>query len=118
MGKVLVVDDEDFIREMVKDILDMNGIESVLTEDGAQAIEQLKSDSEIKVAVVDYNLPDISGKELIEKIEKLRPDVSVFLVTGMGEEALNNFSSPVFKGTIAKPFNIDDFVEKIRRVMG
>jgi PAS domain S-box-containing protein len=83
-ARVLVVDDEENIREILAEML-MTGDHTVLTAaDGAEALHKLRGDPAIDVVFTDLGLPGMSGYEVAQEMKRLRPDLPVSLVTGWG----------------------------------
>lgn len=83
-ARVLVVDDEENIREILAEIL-MTGDHTVITAaDGAEALHKLQGDPAIDLVFTDLGLPGMSGYEVAQEVKRLRPDLLVGLVTGWG----------------------------------
>jgi CheY-like chemotaxis protein len=83
-ARVLVVDDEENIREILAEML-MTGDHTVITAaDGAEALHKLQGDPAIDLVFTDLGLPGMSGYEVAQEMKRLRPDLLVGLVTGWG----------------------------------
>jgi signal transduction histidine kinase/CheY-like chemotaxis protein len=83
-ARVLVVDDEENIREILAEML-MTGDHAVITAaDGAEALHKLQGDPAIDLVFTDLGLPGMSGYEVAQEMKRVRPDLLVGLVTGWG----------------------------------
>jgi PAS domain S-box-containing protein len=83
-ARVLVVDDEENIREILAEIL-MNGDHDVVTAaDGAEALHRLRENGDFDLVFTDLGLPGMNGYEVASEIKKIRPNLPVGLVTGWG----------------------------------
>jgi CheY-like chemotaxis protein len=80
--RVLVVDDEDYIREGFSAVIRGLGVEVVLAADGAQAIKELRKGN-FALMVLDLNLPGISGLRVLEWVSQNAQDMPVLVVTGL-----------------------------------
>ena len=83
MPKVLIIDDEESIRETLKEILDYEGYEVEQAEDGLKALKLIKKNS-YDVALCDIKMPEIDGLELLEKANDLAPDLPFIMISGHG----------------------------------
>ena len=84
-ARVLIVDDEENIREILAEILLSGDHEVVTAADGAQALQQLReSATDFDLVFTDLGLPGMSGYEVASEIKKFRPNLPVGLVTGWG----------------------------------
>jgi sigma-B regulation protein RsbU (phosphoserine phosphatase) len=83
--KVLVVDDDAFIRDVLADILQAGEYDVSTAEDGAEAFAKYKADPGIGLIVSDMNMPQVSGLELITKLRENGSDVPVIILTGNNE---------------------------------
>ena len=123
MNTVIVVDDDDNIRETIVDILQLEGF-STEGFSSADGVLTRLLEGDVSLVVTDLNMPDIDGMELLESIGKSidRGDmkrVPVILLTGAGfeeraKEALQLGAVDCF----AKPFDIDDFVKSVKCNIG
>ena len=87
---ILVIDDDEVDRMNVQHLLDKEGVKAVVHEasDCKSGIEKMKS-REIDCVLIDYRLPDANGVEVLEKLTEVnRNNVSLILLTGMGDELL------------------------------
>jgi DNA-binding NtrC family response regulator len=114
---VLIIDDDAGVRDMLYSILEDEGYSVEAVDNGEQAIkicEKLPFD----VALVDINLPDIKGTELLHKLKQLQPKMVNIIVTGNPSienavKALNEKSD----GFITKPFDPQELLEMIRKLI-
>jgi CheY-like chemotaxis protein len=83
-AKVLVVDDEENIREILAEMLMTADHEVLTAADGAEALHKLVGDPGIDLVFTDLSLPGMSGYEIAQEMKRLRPDLLVGLVTGWG----------------------------------
>lgn len=104
---VLVVDDDDDVRNALVDGLESLGYHTIAASDGGQAIG-FASDA-IDVLVTDIQLPDIDGGELATRFRRHRPDLPIVYVSGLPESKLRS-SIPDDAVLLLKPFGTDDLV--------
>ena len=83
MKTIVVVDDEKNIRETLKDVLEDEGYNILLAEDGQQALDVLNSKS-VDVMLLDLWLPKIGGMEVLEKAKKKFSDIEIVIISGHG----------------------------------
>ena len=86
MKKVLVLEDESSIRSFVVINLKRSGYEPIEAETGEQALEQLKQNPDIKVALLDVMLPDIDGFEVCRRIRASDPRIGIIMLTAKAQE--------------------------------
>ncbi len=107
--KVLVVDDENFIRELIYDFLEFENIECDKAESQEVALE-LISKNDYDLILLDRNLKDFKSENMIEKIKK---DIPIVLLTGEDGACEDYFRELGISEIIFKPFQYDDFMNKI-----
>ena len=83
-GKVLIVDDEENIREILAEMLMTADHEVLTAPDGTEALQTLLLHPDIDLVFTDLGLPGMSGYEVAQEMKRLRPDLLVGLVTGWG----------------------------------
>lgn len=116
--KILIADDELLIRDLLSDILEDNGYEVRTACNGAEALDILKTDTDIQLAVLDIMMPEMDGMQVLEKIRETRM-IPVIFLTALGD-AENEISS-FMKGAadyIAKPFHKGVLLARIQNVLG
>jgi sigma-B regulation protein RsbU (phosphoserine phosphatase) len=85
-AKVLVVDDDSFIREVLASILEGEGYELLTAEDGRQAFTLFSADPEgIGLIISDLNMPELNGMELIGRVRETGSEVPIIILTGNSE---------------------------------
>jgi len=104
---ILVVDDEEFIRLNLKRIFSEEDYNVLLENTGKGAIERIKTDK-IDIALLDINLPDVNGLDVLKRIKELQPDLLVIMITGYAsvESAVNAIKLGAYD-YIKKPFKAD-----------
>jgi PAS domain S-box-containing protein len=83
--KILIVDDDVFVREMLSSILEASGYTIVTAENGLEALEKCVTDSTIDLIVSDVNMPEMDGIQLIKEVRKKGLDVPIIMVTGVSD---------------------------------
>ena len=86
MSRALIIDDEQYIREIIVEVLKMWGIESQEAEDGEQALNVVnRAEHPFEVVFIDLNLPNMSGKEVYERLVSILPDASYIFMSGFDQ---------------------------------
>ena len=103
--KILIADDEERIVDLVSDFLGVAGYDTVKTYDGEQALERLKQDKDIALAVIDIMMPGINGWELTKRIREFS-EIPVIMLSARSEEfdLLEGFDSGIDE-YVTKPFS-------------
>lgn len=117
MPKILVIDDESSIRNTLKDILEYENYETVLAEDGFEALEKMDQ-GPFDVILCDVKMPKMDGIELLDKIKELDPDATVVMISGHG--TIDTAVEAIKKGAfdfIAKPLDLNRLLITIRNAM-
>jgi len=107
MEKILIVDDEAFIRENLERILVEDGYRSYSTESPDEAVRQV-AEEEVDLVLLDLNLGDKSGLDVLREMREVDPDVLVIIITGYGtvESAVEALKMGAYD-YIKKPFKAD-----------
>ncbi|MBI4295373.1 MAG: response regulator [Chloroflexi bacterium] len=79
--KILIVDDEVLVREMVRDMLDAAGYRTVAVDSGKSALK-IAQEEGFDLLLADIRMPDMNGLELVTELQRLQPDVISILITG------------------------------------
>jgi PAS domain S-box-containing protein len=118
-GRVLLVDDEPTVREIVGEALEVMGFtveEAANGQEGLEAFERRKD--EFLAVFLDLTMPVMGGEEAFRRIQRLRPGVPIILMSGYSEqEALSLVSSPGLVGFLQKPFKLRDLSRMLQRVL-
>ncbi|MDX6694968.1 MAG: hypothetical protein QOF02_2571 [Blastocatellia bacterium] len=115
--KVLVIDDEDFVRETLAEMLEALAHETVLASGGYDALDKLGSDH-FDLVFTDLSMPGMDGWEVAREIRRrVGTEIAIVLVTGYGKAtALPPGEEDLVNGVIGKPFDFDQVAETIARV--
>jgi len=117
--KVLIVDDEDIIREFVKGILMDEGAHVIEASNGKEAIGIFKEQQDnIDLVILDMIMPGIKGDEVLREIRNMRPDIKVVVSSGfMSEEQKNNLKGYSVDGYLDKPYRDKDVIHTIFEIL-
>lgn len=117
--KILVVDDEDSVRNVLQRSLEVLGYEVVVAEDGVSALSKYKlSPDSFDLVIMDMIMPNMPGDELFYALKAVMPGVNVLISSGYSsdgktQELLKNGA----KGFIQKPFAIEELAFEIKKVL-
>ncbi|WP_022850925.1 sigma-54-dependent transcriptional regulator [Limisalsivibrio acetivorans] len=107
MERILIVDDEAFIRENLENVLRNDGYHPISAENGREAVD-IVVEEEIDLVLLDLNLADESGLDVLRSLRDIDPDLLVIIITGYGtvESAVEALKLGAYD-YIKKPFKAD-----------
>jgi CheY-like chemotaxis protein len=113
IGRILVVDDEEDVREGVKRFLMYEGYEVTTAESGAVALERAGAQA-FDVVLTDLRMPGMSGLETLIALKRLRPELPVIVVTGYASaETVSACKREGAFDYVTKPFELPDMLRLI-----
>jgi len=121
--RVLIIDDEDQIREIMAEIFKMEGIEALLASDGSEGIrlfdEQIASGNSIDCIVADLTIPGgMGGKEAVEILRSRGEKFKAVVTSGYSSDpVISRYREFGFDAYITKPFSIHDLLSIIRGIV-
>lgn len=122
-GKILVMDDEEYIRKLASEILSGVGYEVTTARDGAEAIELYQrardSGEPYHAIIIDLTIPGgIGGQETIQKLKQIDDGVKAIISSGyINDPAMISFQDYGFKGAIPKPYRAVELSMILREVI-
>ncbi|HVK01607.1 MAG TPA: response regulator, partial [Gemmatimonadales bacterium] len=115
---VLVVEDEDGVRELVRQILEDHGHAVLSARHGRDAmLTAERYERPIDLLVTDVVMPEMGGGELAEKLMARRPDLKVLYISGYTNDEVFRRGIQGAAGFLHKPFTADDFMRRVREVL-
>ncbi len=119
-GTILIVDDEESVRNVTRAALRRVGFKTLEACDGQEALELLAANQqEVRLVLLDVTMPRMGGEETYRKIRQLSIDIPVILSSGYNEEdATGHFNGKGLSGFIQKPYRPTDLIARIRSLLG
>lgn len=116
---VLLIDDDDLVRETMADLFEIEDIPLLCAADGNEGINLLSQHpNQISLALLDLSMPGISSEDTFTELRRLKPDLPILLCSGFSELRVNQFfANKPYQGFIAKPFEIEELIETIHKFM-
>ena len=116
LTRLLVVDDEDFVRDLLGEILEGENCEVHLAESGSEALSLFR-ENEFDGVFTDVGMPGMSGWELAREIRLIDQRIPIAVITGWGEAVGSHEKKAAgVDWVVAKPFTADRIVELVRDV--
>jgi CheY-like chemotaxis protein len=117
-GTVLVVEDEDALRDGVSKMLRKRGFCVVEAADGRSGVDLFRANGrEIDVVLLDLTLPGMTGREVLEELRRIRPDVRVIVTTAYSQDsALKAMGDQQSWLYIRKPYRLSEVTDLVRNV--
>jgi PAS domain S-box-containing protein len=115
--RILVVDDEEHVSELISRMLDHLGYKSMVVHTGQEALTLMKKKEKFDAIILDMNMPTMSGKETFLKLKEIRPDMRVVVSTGYSNESLEPTEmSKQVDGFLQKPYQLEELSKVLREV--
>jgi len=115
---VLLVDDEEFLLEVEKLMLEELGCVAYVAEDGQKALALCK-ENQFDLVLLDMNMPNgMSGEETFYCLRGINPELQILISSGYAlDSKVQKMMNCGCRGFLQKPFRLDDLSEKIREVL-
>jgi CheY-like chemotaxis protein len=116
---ILLVEDEASVREPAAEYLADHGYTVLKASRGAEAVEITQQHAgPIDLLLTDIVMPQMSGRELAEKIAALHPEAKIVFMSGYSNNVLSNVQGPIRNHTVLqKPFRLSVLGERIREIL-
>ena len=116
-GTVLLVDDEETVRGIGKEMLQEFGFTTITANDGREAVEIFKTTPGISFVILDLTMPHMDGEQCFRELRQFKPDVKVIMSSGFSEhEVTQNFMGKGLAGFIQKPYKLSALKEAIQNI--
>jgi CheY-like chemotaxis protein len=114
-GTILVIDDEDVVRQTTQAMLEKSGFEVLLAENGQAGVDLFrKQDKRISLVILDLTMPVMGGQQAFDSLRAIRSDVPILLASGYDEtEAAARTDGRKFTGFLHKPFTVERLTETV-----
>ncbi|MDE3033471.1 MAG: PAS domain S-box protein, partial [Acidobacteriota bacterium] len=115
--RILVVDDDNLIRESLLSVLDLLGHQATEAEGGAEALRRLEEGLAVDLVILDMNMPGMTGAQVLPRLLELRPGATVLLASGYSDEDIAHLVAQHPQvHSIQKPFSMKELDRKIREL--
>ncbi|MDD2853600.1 MAG: response regulator [Desulfuromonadaceae bacterium] len=116
-GTVLLVDDEETVRGIGRDMLLEFGFTTITANDGREAVEIFKTTPDISFVILDLTMPHMDGEQCFQELRQLKPDVKIIMSSGFSEhEVTQKFMGKGLAGFIQKPYKLSALKEAIQKI--
>jgi CheY-like chemotaxis protein len=121
--RILIIDDEELIIKSLSRLLEKNGYEVFIAKNGRDALI-ITEDEQFDLIIADIRMPGMNGVETVNSIYKnlqtrKSQRVPTIFITGFADETMHQKAKELMPvAYIYKPFDISDFIERIKRVIG
>jgi DNA-binding NtrC family response regulator len=117
MNRILVIDDEDILRDAISEALQRKGYEVVGASNGRAGVERFSGEA-FHAVITDLKMPEMDGMGVLEEIKRILPETPVILITAHGtiESAVEAIKKGAFD-YIIKPFNLDELEILVERAL-
>ena len=118
---ILLVEDDDAIRPVLRRALERQGYRLLLASSGEEALEIAESQDDgekVDLVITDLMMPGIGGVELLERLTRRFPNTRALLMSGYSDEALVRAGLPGGRAAfLQKPFTLDELSRRVREVL-
>ncbi len=117
---VMIIDDEEAVREAVSDILEFEGVQVLTAVDGITGIALFQQHHhDIDLVLLDLSMPGLNGVATFQELRQIDPHVQVVLSSGYDEaEATRHFVGQGLVGFLQNPYNMKNLVLKVKEYLG
>jgi CheY-like chemotaxis protein len=115
---VLVVEDQDAVRDLIRSVLTRAGYTVLAARDGSEALRLCESHTgHIHLVITDLVMPQMNGRELAERIALLRPQIKLLFISGYTDDTVRHHGILDVQAFLQKPFTPATLTEKVGEVL-
>ncbi|HOA82666.1 MAG TPA: response regulator [Thermodesulfovibrio thiophilus] len=119
--RAIVIEDNELVAETLKTMLEFFNFEVVVFENGPKAIEefisQMKLNTSFDIVFVDLVLPGMSGKEVMQKLKEINPEIKAIVSSGYSNDPLiAMYENAGFKGMLNKPYTLQELEDVLKQL--
>ena len=111
--KILVIDDEEGIRDLLFALLGSCGFETTLASNGEEGIEKIK-EGKFDIVISDLMMPKVSGYEILEILKAIHPETRMIIMTGGSTKEAEESKTKGAYSFIVKPFAVDEILALVK----
>lgn len=118
-GTVLIIEDEEGIRDLIRNVIESVGFQALEAVDGYEGLDLFRRwEREIDLVLLDLTMPRLDGVEVLQELRRLRSDIPVIVMSGYAEQDVSRrFADLQVSGFLAKPFRLDDLLTLIYQLL-
>ncbi len=115
--KILIVDDNPHMCNLLADILEIFNYQGIKAKDGEEALVFLKKDN-YDMVITDLRMPNLGGMDLLKTIKDEKPSLPVVVITAFGKsDTQQDVLAAKADGYLAKPFKVDEIEELLKKLL-
>jgi CheY-like chemotaxis protein len=119
---ILLVEDDDAIRPVLRRVLERHGYSVLLASNGGDALKQAQQRAQsgvVDLVVTDLMMPGMGGVELIGHLTRIYPNIRAVLMSGYSDDVIERAELPPDRVSfLQKPFSLDDLTRRVADVLG
>ncbi|MDE3058449.1 MAG: response regulator [Bacteroidota bacterium] len=117
---ILVIEDDEMMRDLLKTFLTMDGHEVMCVRDGIEGVNAYKAHSgAIRLVITDFAMPNLNGAETYRQIQTINPAAKVIMISGnLDTRTERQLHREGIQHFMHKPFRPEEIVAKVKEVMG
>lgn len=112
--KIMVVDDETQIRELLNIFLTRKGFNVCHVPDAKSALKMIAEDADVDLVILDNRMPGMMGSEIVDSLKDIQPKIKVILLTGSISAGRNDLNIDAF---IRKPVDLNVLLKTIEQTL-
>jgi len=113
--RILLVDDEENLRQLISALLVDDGHDVYTAVDGEVAIKFLKEQRTPQLVITDFAMPNKNGMDVLKYCREMHPDLPVILMTGIVSEGLPQWEALGAKASLQKPFRMEELLALVKK---
>jgi CheY-like chemotaxis protein len=117
-GAVLLVEDDESVRAISKDLLEASGYTVLPAGNGEEALEIFRRrQNSIDLVLLDLLMPGMGGKQCLTELLKINPQPRVIIMSGCDNGTVNEAMAAGARGILSKPYKMEQLLQAVRQVM-
>ena len=117
--RVLIIDDEPRIIEILEAFLEMEGYSVISASNGKQALRKLGNSSSVDLVIVDEKMPVMNGTEFLRRLRAVDPDLPVIVLTGsLNAKEIKELDRELYQHIMVKPVRLSELSGVVRMSLG